>query len=846
MTMSTSGRGPPPHHNEYPDHDKSRRKNFHSTSFLPNSQKQQELNTARTGQERLLVGNDSRDYSRTNSHGSFPLIPNHTLPHSNPDGWPRLHSPRNGTVRQNHHSSKKLPQQPSSRSTLNTTRGKRDNAHNISHYPGNVDRNHLNSLHHWTSRLPVASSKQLSNEEVTAVAAAALEAFTSHPDMVALDIDYDEEMQEETFEAPLPRSDMEASPIMAHPPVVDVTLHACDLLELEIAYTTAYPLTLIDTQYNELCDEFKSVMPKDGQGNSYSKYSPMHPIKTLSEYPCYNRNISKFKHTKHLRLLSSLKSQRDSLRSKKLKLVREYQDRNRIWQREREWMDQQIRLLHPPDDEMRREIDSLDIKKQQLLPLLPVEPEPIPDQIPQSSRRSRGRRGDLVASEAEFQEILQTLGKELDEDPIIRAERHAATIPDLILDPVQRYYVRFMDSNNVVRDKDEWALRVKTDFIDNFSELEHKLFCEAWCLYPKKFGAISRHIGGLRTALDCVVHYYATKKQVNYKQLLLQYKKKAAAARKSRKSKSLRSRNSPQSQSSENPSLGDFVIQQMDSPEAPIIGLLGQLDVDDVKTRKRSSAPKDEKNRRKRKKEDETEVSESQAIPITTNGTDGNMVHSQASLAGRDSETIAACEDADSTSDDKKLSYWSITEILMFPDLLLKHGSRWNDIAEELLTKSAVMVRNYFLRNADKYNWSLIVETVDNGMEVPLGLFRHQPPTASVQTEQLAKVNINLLLSDTSPTKPTVLAPVNAAVIPQAAATAVAAPSLPSPPIRSSIMSLLNTETESNPAVVVPAHHQNKLLDILNSLPAPQIPVVVAPSRSSKHKLADLLSAEPN
>lgn len=694
------------------------------------------------------------------------------------------------------------------------------------------------------------STKPLSGEEITAVAVAALEAFTARgPNPAMLDNDDDDDIQDETPEPPPLQPEFEAKPVVAKLPVIDVTLRAGDLLELEVAYTTAYPLTLIDTRYKDLVEEFHRTMPKDDGGKPFLKYSPVKPIKSLIDYPCYYRNISKFKQSKHSQLLLVLKQKHDHLRAKRIKLVREYQVRNRNWQREREWMDQQLQLLHPPDDEMRREIDSLDMRKQQSLPIIPVEPEPVPEQLPQSSRRSRGRRGDLVASEAEFQEILQSLGKELDEDPVLRAERHAAPIPDLILDPVERYHVKFMDSNNVVRDKIEWALRVKTDFIDNFSELEHKLFCEAWCLYPKKFGAISRHIGGLRTALDCVVHYYATKKQVNYKQLLVQYKKKAAAARKNRKSKSLRSRSSPQSQTSEMSPSGNPQVTEAFEP--PISGLLANHDDDDdddeeAKIRKRSIAAKDEKNKKRRKKDDETVVPGTHSIPISTMVSDDTMVKSEVPIMNQALETTLGYEEADPTDDDKRriiLSYWSITEILMFPDLLLKYGSKWESIAEELLTKSAVMVRNYFLRNADKHNWGLIVEMVDKGVNLPLGLFTHRPPPP-IHVEQLAKVNINLLLSDASSTQTTVVAPAIAAPVPEKP-QAAAAP-IPPPPVRSSIMSLLNTETESNPAVVVPAHHQNRLLDLLNSLPAPQLPVVVAPSRSSKHKLADLLSAEPN
>lgn len=101
----------------------------------------------------------------------------------------------------------------------------------------------------------------------------------------------------------------------------------------------------------------------------------------------------------------------------------------------------------------------------------------------------------------------------------------AADIPDMILDPVENKEIKFMDCNNIVKDRHAWAKRVDSDFHNTFSEKEHELFTEAFCLFPKRFGAISRYMGGLRTSAECVLHYYMTKKSVNYKQLLIQRRK---------------------------------------------------------------------------------------------------------------------------------------------------------------------------------------------------------------------------------------------------------------------------------------------------------------------------------
>lgn len=264
--------------------------------------------------------------------------------------------------------------------------------------------------------------------------------------------------------------------------------------------------------------------------------------------PSYRRNLQMYGNKRDA-LMARMKKEKASLLSKKVRLCDEYLELSKIYRTKSLKMDQQLRLLHPVDDEMRREIDAGNLKSTQPHVQLPGLHDSLPhggspDQSfddHASGRRGR-RHGDLVTTEAEFQEILALLG----EDPLSKAERLAAPIPDLVLDPHERESLYFMDVNNAVYDKEKWAQRVKTDFVDDFSALEHALFCEGFCLAPKRFGAISRHMGGLRTASDCVIHYYVTKKRVNYKQLLLQHKKKASRKSSKRKSTSNRSRNALQ------------------------------------------------------------------------------------------------------------------------------------------------------------------------------------------------------------------------------------------------------------------------------------------------------------
>lgn len=139
-----------------------------------------------------------------------------------------------------------------------------------------------------------------------------------------------------------------------------------------------------------------------------------------------------------------------------------------------------------------------------------------------SNRRSRGTLKDGARTEQEFQEILANLELQTMRDPLVRARLTSAAIPSMIQDSVYRQE-RFVDTNNFVEKVP--VERVLKDGIDDFSPQEHELFCQAYIAQPKQFGAIAEHIPG-RNFNDCVMHYYRTKKRVDYKHLALKKKRR--------------------------------------------------------------------------------------------------------------------------------------------------------------------------------------------------------------------------------------------------------------------------------------------------------------------------------
>ncbi|CAG90447.2 DEHA2G09900p [Debaryomyces hansenii CBS767] len=560
-------------------------------------------------------------------------------------------------------------------------------------------------------------------------------------------------------------------------PQVNVTPIAKVDLSNEICYPDGceFPVDRLESDFKNLQAEFEKFSKTDG---NYLKYSLAKPIDNLHDYPFFTNNLKLFTR-KREKLTINLSHNKRLIQRKKLSLWKDYSRGLDEWELQREKMDQQLKLIHPADDEMKKELDAIDVRIKEDFNIEPTSAKDIPPPPSSNNRRNR-RHGDLVTTEAEFQEILQSLGKEQEEDPMIRAQKVSASIPDFILDPIERNVVKFMDSNNIVDDKLQWTTRVKTDFHNNFSTQEHALFCEGFCMFPKRFGAISRHMGGLRTAEDCVVHYYMTKKEVNYKQLVLTFKKKANR-KNNRRGKISKSRNvsqngTPISTPTTETAIENGVLESYNNTPTSTENsteYYGEEVFTETGRRKRTTAPSFEgnvsekkktdsptevktsdssislqkKKARKQKKEDTpttavNEIVEANAdiVPVSVPIPDSNDIELEAK--GSEFENIQNSEQNDLESKERRKtisSYWSITEANMFPSLLKEHGTKWTTIADKLTTKSATMVRNYFQRNAERHGWNEVAEKADERLQAKFAAVLNTPSEQNAAQDSIAE-----------------------------------------------------------------------------------------------------------
>ncbi|WVR07248.1 hypothetical protein IAU60_004289 [Kwoniella sp. DSM 27419] len=147
----------------------------------------------------------------------------------------------------------------------------------------------------------------------------------------------------------------------------------------------------------------------------------------------------------------------------------------------------------------------------------PVAPTtPLPEEVFNARGNRRRGAGDAVTTEAEFEAILAGLADTAAKDPTYRANKTSAVVPDMLPRPERK--LRYDDDNDLITDPLAFY-----DYQGNAEPIwtpeERTIFVRRYMAYPKQFGRIADGISN-KSASDCVLYYYRTKKEVDYKGML--------------------------------------------------------------------------------------------------------------------------------------------------------------------------------------------------------------------------------------------------------------------------------------------------------------------------------------
>ena len=271
-----------------------------------------------------------------------------------------------------------------------------------------------------------------------------------------------------------------------------------------------------DAQFDDQIDEDSSDGSTDFGRLPYFRDSPPTPF---SEIVLAQDAI--FQNTKSV-MINRLKAEKHNVHSEYETLRAEYKQLYKAWRLKNEELDQLNKAT--------TEVATIDTSP------APVES---PNVASTPVFESRGRVARF-ASELDYQKVIheskiaaeadQAREKQLLEDQALVDLAKEAKIPEM-LTPKAAVADKYRDTNHAL--KSEWVLGafLFEQPLDNFTPEEHKIFTEQYMQFPKRFGQVAKALPGRRYE-DCVLHYYLTKKEANYKgQLLKKINKKGKRAR---------------------------------------------------------------------------------------------------------------------------------------------------------------------------------------------------------------------------------------------------------------------------------------------------------------------------
>ncbi|KAG8146377.1 hypothetical protein E2320_012727, partial [Naja naja] len=125
-------------------------------------------------------------------------------------------------------------------------------------------------------------------------------------------------------------------------------------------------------------------------------------------------------------------------------------------------------------------------------------------------QRGSGFSMSAARSEHEVSEIIDGLSEQ---ENLEKQMRQLAVIPPMLYDAEQQR-IKFINMNGLMDD----PMKVYKDrqVMNMWSEQEKETFREKFMQHPKNFGLIASFLDR-KTVADCVLYYYLTKKNENYK-----------------------------------------------------------------------------------------------------------------------------------------------------------------------------------------------------------------------------------------------------------------------------------------------------------------------------------------
>uniref|UniRef100_A0ABM5F183 Nuclear receptor corepressor 2 isoform X3 n=1 Tax=Pogona vitticeps TaxID=103695 RepID=A0ABM5F183_9SAUR len=326
-------------------------------------------------------------------------------------------------------------------------------------------------------------------------------------------------------------------------------------------------------------------------------------------------------------------------------------------------------------------------------------------------QRGSGLSMSAARSEHEVSEIIDGLSEQ---ENLEKQMRQLAVIPPMLYDAEQQR-IKFINMNGLMDD----PMKVYKDrqVMNMWSEQEKETFREKFMQHPKNFGLIASFLDR-KTVADCVLYYYLTKKNENYKNLVRRnYRRRG-------KNQQQQMPRSSQDEKDEKEKEKDMEKEE-EKPEAEN----DKEELTKEKTEDTSGEDNDEK---------EAVASKGRKTANSQGRRKGRITRSMASEANNE-EVAAPQQNSELASlEMNESSRWTEEEMETAKKGLLEHGRNWSAIARMVGSKSVSQCKNFYFNYKKRQNLDEILQQHKLKMEKERNARRKKKKAPAVQNEEAA------------------------------------------------------------------------------------------------------------
>ncbi|XP_062966439.1 nuclear receptor corepressor 1 isoform X2 [Cynocephalus volans] len=311
-------------------------------------------------------------------------------------------------------------------------------------------------------------------------------------------------------------------------------------------------------------------------------------------------------------------------------------------------------------------------------------------------QRGAGLSATIARSEHEISEIIDGLSEQENNE---KQMRQLSVIPPMMFDAEQRR-VKFINMNGLMED----PMKVYKDrqFMNVWTDHEKEIFKDKFIQHPKNFGLIASYLER-KSVPDCVLYYYLTKKNENYKALVRRnYGKR-------------RGRNQQIARPSQEEKVEEKEEDKAEKTEKKEEEKKDEEEKDEKEDSKENMKEKDKTEGAAEETEEREQATPRGRKTANSQGRrKGRITRSMTNEAAAASAAAAAATEEPPpplppppepiSTEPVETSRWTEEEMEVAKKGLVEHGRNWAAIAKMVGTKSEAQCKNFYFNYKRRHN----------------------------------------------------------------------------------------------------------------------------------------------